>query len=214
MKRNSQRPSRPRKHGILIQCEGLKTEPRYLYEFSIDCGATRRFAVTVKPGKGQNARVTMQAAIAEGSRRLLGEKVYDEVWCVLDVETASHANTLTEAFALAKQHNITVCLSNPSFEVWLLAHFERVKRDFPDSTAAGRRLSEAHWRKHFGVDYDKADPRLYERLQPLRPAAVDNAAWMLENFHGNMPCREANATTEVYQLIRRLLPPGTPRSPE
>lgn len=210
MKRNSQRPTRTRKRAILIQCEGLKTEPRYLHEFSIDCGATRRFAVTVKPGKGQNACVTMKAAITEGSRQKFGVSVYDEVWCVLDVEHTAHAATLTEALALAKQHNIKVCLSNPSFEVWLLAHFERVKRDFPDSDAVERRLNETYWKKHFGEDYDKADPRLYERLQSRRESAVDNAAWTLEDFHENKPCRVCNASTEVYKLVQRLFS-NTPR---
>lgn len=207
MNRNSQRPTRPRKHAILIQCEGQKTEPRYLADFCHDCGAVHRFAVTVKPGKGQNAMVTMQAAITEGSRTLQGVKVYDEVWCVLDVEHAAHEASLNAALALAKQHGIRVCLSNPSFEVWLLAHFERVKRDFPDSNAVERRLSEMYWKKHFGNDYDKADSRLYERLQSRQESAVDNAAWMLEDFHGNKPCRDCNASTEVYKLVQRLLPP-------
>lgn len=214
MNRNSQWPPRKRKHGILIQCEGSRTEPRYLDGFCRDCGANHHFNVQVKPGKGQNAVVTVRATITESRRTVLGVKVYDEVWCVLDVEHAAHEASLNAALALAQQHDITVCLSNPSFEVWLLAHFERVTRSFEDSAAAERRLSEAHWKKHFGGDYDKADPRLYERLHSLRAVAVENAAYTLEDFNKGKPCREANASTEVFKLIRRLLPPGTPRPPE
>ena len=205
MNRNSQRPPRRTKHAILIQCEGQKTEPRYLYEFSQECGAAQRYAISVKPGKGQNALVTMEAAVREGSRTLQGVKVYDEVWCVMDVEHAAHEASLNAALALAKQHGINVCLSKPSFEVWLLAHFERIKRDFPDSAAVERRLSDTYWKKHFGCDYDKGDPRLFERLGPLQGTAADNAQWILETFHEKRPCREANASTEVYRLVQRLM---------
>lgn len=207
MKRNSQRPSRPRKHSILIQFEGQKTEPRYLYAFSQACTANRRFTITIKPGKGQNALVTMEAATREDNRKLLGEKIYDEICCVLDVEHAAHEAKLSEALALAKQHQIEVYLSNPSFEVWMLAHFERATRSFENSSAAEHRLEEAYWKKHFGCNYDKRDPRLYERLGPFRDTAVDNSQWLLETFHENNPCRDCNSSTEVYKLVRRLLPP-------
>lgn len=205
MSAQNRRPVRPRKRTILIQCEGSKTEPRYLDDFSVDCGATRRFAIKVKPGKGQNAVVTMEAAIAEGKRRLLGANVYDEVWCVLDVEHAEHEATLTEALKRAKDHGIRVCLSNPSFEVWLLAHFERVTRWFEQSGNVEAHLESAYWKTQFGCEYDKSDPRLYKRLKPLRAAAMENARWTREEFCENKPCRECNASTDVYQLIERVL---------
>ena len=34
---------------------------------------------------------------------------------------------------------------------------------------------------------------------------MDNAAWVLETFHENASCRDSNASTEVYQLVRELL---------
>jgi len=160
----------------------------------------------VKRGKGQNAGVTVEAAIAEGSRRRLGERIYDDVWCVLDVEHAAHEAKLNEATALARKHNIRLFLSNPSFEVWLIAHFERVTRDFADGGAAEAYLN-AHWRKHIGGDYEKGDPRLYVKLADRVNAASDNAQWVLETFHNDSPCRTSNASTEVYQLVRQLRQP-------
>lgn len=68
MRPSRPRQSPPRKYGILIQCEGSRTEPRYLYDFSRDCGANHRFNVQVKPGKGMNALVTVQAASRAGWR--------------------------------------------------------------------------------------------------------------------------------------------------
>jgi len=197
---------RPRKRSLLIQCEGQKTEPNYLDELCKECGVRQRLAVKVRPGKGQNAVVTVESAIAEGNRKLLGERLYDEVWCVLDVEHAAHEAKLNEAIVRAREHNIRLFLSNPSFEVWLIGHFERVTRDFADGGAAEAYLN-AHWRKHIGGDYEKGDPRLYVKLKDQVSAAIDNAQWALETFHGNALCRTSNASTEVYQLVRQLLQP-------
>lgn len=204
------KPSRPlktrqRRRTLLIQCEGQKTEPNYLDDLCKVCGVRHRLEVKVRASRGQNAAVTMKAAIAEGGRRLLGENVYDEVWCVLDVEHGAHEASLNEAIALAQENNIRLFLSNPSFEVWLIAHFERTKRDFADSGAAEKYLSEKYWRKHFGCDYNKGDECLYARLADRVDAALTNARWVLETFHENAPCRERNSSTEVYRLVNELL---------
>lgn len=195
---------RPRKRSLLIQCEGSKTEPNYLDELCKACGVRQRLEVNVKPGRGQNARVTVEAAIAEGRRKIQGQHVYDTVYCVLDVEHAAHEATLNEAIALANEHNIRLFLSNPSFEVWLLAHFERITRDFTDGTAAETHLN-THWRKQFSAGYDKGDPKLFVKLLDRIGTAVDNSRWLLEVFHENASCRGSNSSTEVYQLVQELL---------
>lgn len=201
-----QRPSnpRPRKRSLLIQCEGSKTEPNYLEELCKACGVRQRLEVKVRPGKSQNARVTVEAAITERSRKRQGECHYDAVCCVLDVEHAAHEASLSEAVTLAQKHSVRLFLSNPSFEVWLVAHFERVKRDFADGGAAEAHLN-THWRKHFGCDYDKGDPKLYAKLADKVGDALENAQWTLEVFHENAPSRSANAATEVYLLVQERL---------
>ena len=195
---------RPRRRSLLIQCEGQETEPNYLDELCKACGVRHRMGVKVKRGKGQNAVVTVEAAKNEGKRKLLGEKIYDEIWCVLDVEHAAHEAKLNEATALAREHSIRMFLSNPSFEVWLLAHFERTKRDFANGGAAEASLN-THWQRHFHSDYDKGDPKLHTKLADRVSTALENAQWVLETFHENAPCRDSNASTEVYQLVQELL---------
>lgn len=195
---------RPRKRSLLIQCEGQKTEPNYLEELCKACGVRQRLEVKIKPGKGQNAAVTVEAAIYEGSRRRLGERIYDDICCVLDVEHTAHEATLDEAVELAQEYNIRMFLSNPSFEVWLIAHFERTKRDFADGEAAEAYLN-THRRKHFKGDYEKGDPKLYAKLADRVGNAVSDAQWILETFHEKAPCRTSNSSTEVYQLVQELL---------
>ena len=72
------------------------------------------------------------------------------------MEHAAHEAKLNEAIALARQHKIRLFLSNPSFEVWLIAHFERTTRFFENGDAVEAYLSHTHWRKQFGSDYEKA----------------------------------------------------------
>ena len=195
---------RPRRRSLLIQCEGQKTEPNYLDDLCKACGVRHRMEVQVKRGKGQNAVVTMEAAIVEGSRRLLGERIYDAVYCVLDVEHIAHEAKLDEALGLAKKHNIRVFLSHPSFEVWLISHFERTAHYFDNGDSAEAYLN-THWKKQFQSDYDKGDLYLYKKLADRVNEAIENARWVLETFHENAPCRNSNSSTEVYQLVLELL---------
>ena len=202
VKRNT--PLQPRKRSLLIQCEGQETEPNYLDELCKVCGVRHRLNVQIKRGKGQNAVVTVDAAIYEGNRKLLGERIYDDICCVLDVEHIGHETKLNEAVALAKKNDIRLFLSHPSFEVWLIAHFARTTRDFADGGAAEAYLN-THWQKHFKSDYEKGDPTLYHKLADRVNAAINNAQWILEIFHENAACRTSNSSTEVYKLVSELL---------
>lgn len=120
--------------------------------------------------------------------------------------------TLTEAVALAKANAIGLVLSNPSFEVWLIAHFERVTKWFENGDTAARHLSEAHWRNEFHCSYDKGDDKLYTRLQDRLEDALTNARWLMKDHNEGRACRDANPSTDVYTLIERLClsPSNTP----
>jgi len=69
--------------------------------------------------------VVVQAAINERDRQKRRGEAYEEVWCVLDVEGVEETARLNEALALARREHMQLALSNPSFEVWLIAHFTR-----------------------------------------------------------------------------------------
>ncbi len=47
---------------------------------------------------------------------------YDAVWCVCDVD--QHPK-IREAIKLAEQKGVKMAISNPSFEFWLVLHFEK-----------------------------------------------------------------------------------------
>lgn len=202
-------PQRPRKkvsqrRTILIACEGKSTEPIYFDGLRQEQSIRDRFVVKVVPGTGGDARTTVNNAIEESNRAKIRREPYDEVWCVVDVETIASKAQFSEAQALMKEKAFISAASNPSFEVWLIAHFECIQRHFQDSKAVEERLQNDHWKPNFRCDYDKSDQCIYGRLEERVDQAILNAKWVLETHHKNSECKDSNSSTEVYLLANRL----------
>ena len=191
----------PRKTTILIVCEGKETERNYFDGLKREDAVRQRFAVTVKRGKGGSPLAVADRAIK--LKKQAGNK-YDEVWCVMDVESSNNMTALKKASARLERKKIRLCLSNPTFEVWLLAHFEKTATAFPNCDAVISRLNW-HWQQHFGEKYDKADRNIYSRLAPLTNNAIQNARRVLQTHHASRPCvLDCNSSTEVHLLVSRL----------
>jgi hypothetical protein len=165
--------------------------------------ARENLAVTVKRGKGGSREQIAQFAV---DRKAEASEPYDEMWCVMDVETQAERASCEQALRKLKENHIEACLSNPAFEVWLLSHFQNTTHAYLDCDAVIRDLTP-HWKSRFGCEYDKADPSIFQRLSPLTAAAISNARWMREEHHSNRPILECNATTDVYRFVERLLGP-------
>jgi hypothetical protein len=192
---------RPRKRTVLIVCEGKETEPNYFDGLKREEPIRERFTITVKGGKGGSRLQVAQFAV---DRKNEPGADYDEVWCVMDVERPEGLDEMRKALALLGGNSISAGVSNPSFEVWLLAHFERTGAAFLDCDAVIVRLNK-HWQERFSIRYDKADDRIYDRLAKLTRKAVDNARWVREKHHGSVPCIvDCNSATDVYRLVARL----------
>lgn len=212
--RTSQR--RPLKTRVLIVCEGTETEYNYLHHMKEEDEVKRRLAVTVKRGNGKSRQEIAESAIQhkekDEARHAGREGLDDEAWCVMDVERADQRRDCERALKLLHENDIEPCLSNPAFEVWLLAHFEKTSRQFAHADAAATQLDK-HWKKCFNQKYDKADSRIYDRLKERMMTAIENACWVRKKHHKDTPCiLDCNSATDVYVLVRRLLesPDGSP----
>ncbi len=116
---NQRRPRRAERSRILIVTEGVKTEIQYLEgltQFLRSAGAAVR-GVRAK-GVGRDPLRVLQAALDINAQDSDG---FDEVWMVVDVD--EHA-TLDEALVEAKRRGVSVVVSNPCFEIWLVWHYE------------------------------------------------------------------------------------------
>lgn len=73
---------------------------------------------------------------------------YDSVWFVCDVDRKNNSH-LDELLSLARNKGINIAISNPSFELWLLLHFEDV------TSCNGQKWLEERLSKNLGVKYSK-----------------------------------------------------------
>jgi len=195
----------PQKTRILIVCEGRETEPNYFRGFRDEEAARQNFSVVVQKGKGGFCLAVVQQAIAEKEKAAARGENFDEVWCVFDVEQASQREQLSAAQTLAGKNEIQLALSNPCFEVWLLAHFIRTKKSFAGCDKVIKELNK-HWRREFGQDYEKNDEQLYARLASRTRAATDNARNVREQDWATSPdVADCNSVTTVHLLVGRLL---------
>lgn len=193
---------RPTKRTMLIVCEGQATERIYFDGLKREAAIAERYAVTVKRGRGGSRKQIAANAVAQ--RDAAGEK-FDETCCVLDVETAEDRASLDAALSLLQTNGIESYLSNPAFEVWLLAHFERTASRFLDGDSVARSLDK-HWRKSFDVKYEKADPNVYSRVKDKTEIALANAKSVREKHHGRAKSTaDCNSSTDVYNLVEGLL---------
>lgn len=206
-RRPESRSSRQRKMTtVLIVCEGIETEPNYFEDLKREDVVLKELSIKVVPGHGGSRQQIVQRAVNLKHRSHVD---YDEVWCVMDTERLNNVETRQDyraALKITADHGIQMALSNPAFEVWLLAHFVRTSRTFNDCDAIIVDLNK-HWNRQFQREYEKSDPRIYTRLAGLLTAGLENSRSVREQDHPNKPdIADCNSSTEVYRLISRLVP--------
>ncbi len=159
----------------------------------------------MKRGKGGSRLQIVQEAVDRKNDR---GKESGETWCVMDVDrldSEEARDDLAAAEQLAQENGIRLCLSNPAFEVWFLAYFQRTSHAFIDCDAVIVELDK-HWQTAFGQPYSKGDERIYERLASRTSDAPENARNVREQDRDAEPdIAECNSSTEVYRLVARLV---------
>ncbi|WP_433359384.1 RloB family protein [Actinoplanes sp. CA-142083] len=126
-------------------------------------------------------------------RRDLAE--FDEVWCVTDVDHyESEGRKVTVAAAAAKQTGISIAVSNPCFELWLLLHHEDRTAFLSDCGAVTGQL-----RKHVR-NYDKARLRFSDFA-----GGVDRAIERARKLDPTGNDHTRNPSTSVWRLVGAVL---------
>jgi hypothetical protein len=151
---------RPR---LLVVCGGKRTEPDYLDALKRAYPAK---ATVVVRTRGDSPSHCIQYAIEQ--RRSTAD-VFDEVWCVLDVDRFD----LTSAGNAAKL-GVRLAVSNPCFEFWLLLHFESSARQFGRCKEVEREL-----RRHL-PKYNKAELS-FDDFRECVTKACDRAKQLAED---------------------------------
>lgn len=181
---------RPQYKKFIISCEGSVTEREYFRRVQALCW--NGVFVEILSDSHKNSPVQVLERIRKYDKSLSSR---DEMWCVVDKDqwTPAQFAALLEWQRESSPVFHGIALSNPKFELWLLAHFQ----ELPKTCGASEcdRLLEAHlpgYRKH--IDVQRFD------LATMRKAVQHASA---TRQPGVLPLKTIG--TSVGELVARIL---------
>lgn len=207
--RNSTRGQRgkPRRR-FLIVCEGTETEPNYFE--ALGKKLKDKVNIIIK----REGKVSL--SLVEKAQEYVEEDgefgTQDEVWCVFDRDLKKenkNQENFNKAIMLAHNSNIYLAISNDSFELWFLLHFsyycsQTHRDDLKDMLDS--KMKE---------NYNKNDPKLYDKLEPLQQQAIKHAKKLwhshdeqvdtsIQGIDKLIKKHNINPSTTVYKLVNTL----------
>jgi hypothetical protein len=150
--------------------------------------------------------------VCSGLREALvsGEHTYDpqvdEAWIVIDRDKQSvSAGQINELKQKCSEHYFHIALSNPTFEFWLLCHFEEVMNYCRDDMLRNRRESSNH--KFLSKRLTEIIPNGFSKNN-LRfsefVGRIDLAIQQSKSFETDIDRLDASLGTNVGVLLERL----------
>ncbi|MDQ2731040.1 MAG: RloB family protein [Armatimonadota bacterium] len=186
---------------VLIACEGTETEPIYFRAIFSELKLLRERLIFA-PHQGPHPRSVVKAAVqARGILRAAKEwnDQIDHAWAVIDCDEHRQQSRKrwNDAVETARQQNIFLAVSNPSFELWYLLHYQ-------DQSANLEREEARRLLKKYLPDYDKPD-RLYPTpLKELTEAAIQRAKVLEDHAREQALGEYTNPSTGVWKLVLNL----------
>ncbi|MDX3640404.1 RloB family protein [Streptomyces sp. MB09-02B] len=140
---------------LFVACEGEVTEPQYLDHLNLrygDGGDGERQPFLIHPISAKNGLIPSRAVAAV---RDLKQAEGEEAWVLFDRD---EHHDIPKALREAAAANIQVCFSHPSFDLWLLLHFQAMSgRQSGSNKDIVKKLRAAHPAyKSFDVKNDKS----------------------------------------------------------
>ena len=193
------RQSRKEKPMLIITAEGRnETESRYFSCFNTaDCP----YIIRIHKAGHVTDPTKLAASIRkkwkeEGAHKQIGDRA------LVIVDLDNNESKAKEIRRLKNKNDIEeYIVSNPSFEVWYLLHYEYSTRSYKDADAVIREL-----KKHY-PGYEKTSD-MYSLLKNKMGDAIANAE-KLEAYHNveehQHPDASNNPYTDVHKLVKVLL---------
>lgn len=130
------RPPRTTKTSVLIVTNGERTENSYLGRLKQEARSQGGLAITVRVIRGDPKTVLKKLSSPKGDT-----SGYDEVWIVVDEDGVDRTGFVEQCARKSPAGKWFGIVSRPCFEVWLIAHYERV-RNYQDQKDAQRHFNE------------------------------------------------------------------------
>lgn len=174
---------------FVLATEGAKTEPQYFSMFN-----SQRATVHVKCLKGRTRSAPPQ--VLKRMKRYMAEEGLrdtDEAWLVADRDqwTDEQLNELYHWTKKAGRKNRHLAVSNPTFELWLLLHFENAKGSITARTCSDR-LKRHVPDYHKSVDVRKFETGIADAIRRAKEKDTPPCTW------------PRGKGTTVYRLVERL----------
>ena len=183
--------SRQIKRTILIACEGL--QEKYYFQALRRQQRLSSATIDVIVISGDSEAIVRDAVTRKNMER------FDEAFCVLDTEYPADNPRFPHAVALADRERIGLAASNPSFEYWLLLHFEYTTRGFTDNDELLSALKRAY------PPYEK-NYNCCSELWPRQGDAIESAKKALDAQSRSSPGEQfPHPSTTVHLLVEYLV---------
>ena len=190
-------------HAFLIVTEGKKTEPHYFERLRAMLRLRSVDVEIVHPEGTDPISLTRYAIGRKVERERLGRHGigvrYDEIWVVFDLEGMHdpRREQAKSAMNMKEARSIRFAQSDPSFEYWLILHFENTHAPLSDSKDAENRLR----RRQNWPDYEKACIPPESVIEKI-PCAIRNTK-QCRAFHETAG-GDGNPFTDVDFLVEEL----------
>ena len=190
-RRKLTRPKGTRRYNkmFVLAVEGTKTELEYFYMFRYDNPAIHIECLKSKHGASPSQVLrNMKKCLKD-----LELQEDDEAWLITDKDNWDD-NELTVLYQWAQtKENYHFALSNPSFEYWLLLHFEDGKK------ISNQKKCKERLKKHI-PDYDK-------KIDPNKFKGKFHDAVRRAKEKDKPRCKDwpRNTGTTVYRIVEKFL---------
>lgn len=172
---------------LLVVCCGGRTEKQYLD------GMRRHFRnspvrIEVRPSALSPSQLIEYAKTV----RQRDPDGFDEVWCVFDVD--DYAEDIAKAVPVARRAKISLAISNPCFEFWLLLHFADHCAWLKDPAAVKSKLC----RHLSGYDKTRID---FAAFVPGIPDAIERGRRLTDSGRTHVD----NPSTTMWRLAATIV---------
>ncbi|MFA6761224.1 MAG: RloB family protein [Sulfuricurvum sp.] len=183
------------KKAILIALEDTKSSKYYFASMIKDFGLSGKiiFAKHI----GTNPTKVLEAITSTKDYK----KYFEKQWIVIDKDDWSK-DDFNGTLNRAKSLDICCAISNESYELWILLHFEKITR-FTNREELNRKL-KAYFVQEFKITYDKSNSDIYAIIKSRQETAIKNAKELYEyhiNIDGSLKPYEHNPFTNIYELV-------------
>jgi coproporphyrinogen III oxidase len=215
-----EKASKSTRKSFLIICEGKNTEPSYFKQFKLPTAEVE----TIGTGRNTYSLVEHAIIVAEklNKKRLeAGGSIFDEIWCVFDVDpkpdNPNQVPNFTNALALAESKNIQVAYSNQAFEYWFILHFEDHQGGPMHRDGYHGKINS--YLANSGCEYDgkgskEVSTAFFDKMLEIierrgeseitrQDKAIERAKRNLDFHKGTLPVNAESSTT-VFRLVEKL----------